>query len=111
MKKAVLIFGCVAALLSGQSKGKQRSRTFTGVVTDSMCATGDHSHMKMGSDDRECTIACVEAHGADYVLSDGHLVYVLSDAKQGLEFAGQKVIVTGSLKGTMLEVQAIRAVK
>ena len=108
MRNAALTLVIASALLSAQGK---QAQTFHGVVTDSMCATGDHSRMKMGPNDRECTIACVLGHGADYVLSDGRNVFVLDDAKKGEEFAGQKVRVTGVLKGSTLVVQAIAAVK
>lgn len=81
-----------ALMVSAQ--GRQR---FTGVITDSMCATGDHSQMQMGSNDAECTIACIDSHGAAYVLYDGKEAYVLSDQKTPEEFAGKKVIVTGTL--------------
>ena len=74
--------------------GKQ---TFTGVITDSMCETGDHSRMRMGSNDAECTIACVQAHGAQYVLYDGKESYTLSDQQKPEKFAGKKVTVTGTL--------------
>jgi hypothetical protein len=72
---------------------------FTGVVTDSMCATGDHSQMRMGPTDGECTVACVQAHGATYVLYDGKHAYNLSDQKTPERFAGKKVTVTGTLDG------------
>ena len=72
-------------------------RKFTGAVTDSMCAKGDHSQMQMGPTDAECTIACVGAHGAMYVLYDGKQAWTLSDQKAGEKFAGQKVNVTGTL--------------
>ena len=72
---------------------------FTGVITDSMCADGDHSHMKMGPTDGECTKACVETHDAMYVLYDGKNAYVLSDQKMPEKFAGKKVTVTGTLDG------------
>ena len=70
---------------------------FTGVITDSMCADGDHSHMKMGPTDGECTKACVSEHDAMYVLYDGKSAYVLSDQKTPEKFAGKKVTVTGTL--------------
>ncbi len=44
-------------------------QTFTGTITDSMCPTGDHSKMRMGPTDAECTEAC--SCGASYVLYDG----------------------------------------
>src|SRR4051812_19112576 len=91
----------------------QSNRSFTGVITDSMCATGDHSRMRMGSNDAECTIACIEAHGAQYVLYDGQEAYTLSDQKTPEKFAGTKVTVTGTLdaKTKTLRVDLIAAAK
>jgi hypothetical protein len=62
-----------------------------------MCAKGDHSQMKMGPTSAECTIACVDAHGASFVLWDGKAAYNLSDQKISEKFAGKKVSVTGTL--------------
>jgi hypothetical protein len=75
----------------------QRSQTFTGVVTDAMCAMGDHRVMRMGPNDADCARACVDAHGAQYVLFDGKRAYVLSDQKTSDTFAGQRVRVVGML--------------
>lgn len=91
----------------------QRKQTFTGVITDSMCERGDHSHMRMGSTDAECTIACVQAHGALYVLFDGKEVYTLSNQETPEKFAGQKVMVTGTLdaKTKTIQMESIAAAK
>ena len=70
-----------------------------GVITDSMCSLGDHSRMKMGSNDAECTLACVDAHGATFVLWDGKETYTLSDQKTPEKFAGKRVTVSGTLSG------------
>jgi uncharacterized protein DUF5818 len=91
MKILALLLG--VAVLSA-APGKQ---TFTGVITDSMCANGDHSAMRMGPTAGECTVACVMAHGALYVLLDGKRTYELKDQRTPEEFAGQKVRVTGTL--------------
>lgn len=86
---------------------------FTGTITDSMCAQGDHSQMKMGPTDGECTIACVEAHGASYVLYDGKQAWTLSDQKTPEKFAGKKVTVTGALDGNtgIIRVDSITAAR
>ena len=84
----LVIAGCCAA---------QGKKSFTGKITDSMCATADHSHMGMGPTDKDCTIACVMAHGALYVLYDGKKVYELTDQAMPEKFAGQKVTVSGAL--------------
>jgi len=70
---------------------------FRGVITDDNCDNGDHSHMKMGDTDSECTVACINAHGASYVLFDGKAAYTLSDQKSPERFAGKKVKVVGTL--------------
>jgi hypothetical protein len=97
-----LIFGLLAIAALALAAGKQ---TFTGVVTDSMCSDGDHSHMKMGPTDAECTTACVSIHGASYVLYDGKQTYTLSDQKTPEKFAGKKVMVTGTLDGKTKTIQ------
>jgi len=86
---------------------------FTGVITDSMCSNGDHSQMRMGPTAAECTNACVEAHGASYVLYDGKQSYTLSDQKTPEKFAGKKVTVTGMLdtKTKTIHVESITAAK
>ena len=88
-------------------------QTFTGTITDSMCSNGDHSQMKMGPTDAECTKACVEVHGAMYVLFDGKQTYTLSDQKTPEKFAGKKVTVTGALdaKTKTIQVDSIAASK
>jgi len=83
----------------------QQTRTFTGVITDDMCAYTGHASMRMGPTDAECTHACVDAHDAAYVLADGKHVYKLSDADAAKAFAGKKVKVVGTLDeatGTIL---------
>ena len=56
--------------------------TYTGVITDNMCARAVHSSMRMGPTDADCTKACVSAHDAKYVLYDGKTAYTLSDQKK-----------------------------
>jgi hypothetical protein len=88
-------------------------QTFVGVITDSMCEDGDHSHMRMGPTDAECTKACLDAHGASYVLYDGKQAYVLSDQNRPEKFAGKRVTVTGTLdaKTKTIAVESIDASK
>jgi hypothetical protein len=108
MKLPLLSFLAIAVLAA--APGKQQ---FTGVVTDGMCATGDHSQMRMGPTDAECTIACVQAHGALYVLYDGKRAWTLSDQQTPEKFAGKKVTVTGTAdaKTMTIHVDSIAAAK
>jgi hypothetical protein len=98
----------VAALSA--APGKQ---TFTGIITDDMCGKAGHAQMRMGPTDAECTIACISAHGATYVLYDGTEVYTLSDQRTPEQFAAQRVRVTGTLdvKTKTIQVESIRAAK
>jgi hypothetical protein len=107
MKPLVLSLLTIAALALAQDK------KFTGVITDSMCDQADHSAMKMGPTDAECTVACIEEHGATYVLWDGKQTYTLSDQKMPEKFAGKKVTVTGTLdaKTKTIHVTSIIAAK
>ena len=99
---------CTLLLVAGLSPAQER-RTFTGTITDSMCPTGIHSQMRMGPNDGACTIACIEAHGSTYVLYDGKNAYNLSDQKMPEQFAGKKVVVTGTLdeRNATLQVSSI----
>ena len=92
MEPLLLSLLAVAALSA--APGKQ---TFTGTITDNMCAKADHSHMRMGPTDAECTMACISAHGATYVLYDGKDVYTLSDQQLPEKFAARRVRVVGTL--------------
>ena len=103
-----LILSLLAVAALSAAPGKQ---TFTGTITDSMCANAGHSQMRMGPTDAECTIACISAHGATYVLYDGKDVYTLSDQQTPEKFAAQKVRVAGTLdaKTNTIQVHAITA--
>lgn len=91
----------------------QRKQTFAGAITDSMCPAGDHSKMRMGPTAAECTIACVDAHGASFVLYDGKNVFALNDQKTSEKFAGKRVRVTGTLDAAArtIHVDSITAAK
>lgn len=110
MTRGLVVFTLAAVAAFAAPPGK---KTFTGVITDSMCSDGDHSRMKMGPTDAECTKACVDVHGASLVLYDGKVVYTLSDQKKPEQFAGKKVTVTGTLdaKTTTIQVDSISAAK
>jgi hypothetical protein len=108
MKPLLLGLLVIAALTAAPEK-----HTFSGVITDSMCARGDHSKMQMGPTDAECTKACIMEHGATYVLFDGNHAYDLSDQQAPEKFAGQRVTITGVLdaKTMTIKVDSMAAVK
>ena len=115
---AALAIGPIAAKAAGTgllamsaARGKQ---TFTGTITDNLCANARHSEMRMGTTDAECTIACIAAHGATYVLSDDKgAYYTLSDQQKAEKFAAQKVRVLGTLdvKTRTIQVKSMTAAK
>ena len=105
-----LVFPVLAAVATLSAAGKQ---TFTGTITDNMCARAGHAQMQMGPTDADCTVACISIHGASYVLSDGKKVYVLSDQRTPEKFAGQKVKIVGTLdtKTSTIQVDSISSAK
>jgi hypothetical protein len=106
MRFSIAAILLVSALATGQG-----AQTFAGVISDDMCELGDHSRMRMGANDAECTRACVASHGAAYVLVDGKNIYTLSDEKMPEKFAGQRVRVVGTLnvKTKLIQVDSISA--
>ena len=108
MKSLLIGVLAVAALTAGQ-----RKQTFTGTITDSQCADAYHGRMRMGDTDAECAKACIDEHGATYVLYSSGAAYELTDQKAPAAFAGKKVTVTGSLdaKTKTIKVESIVAAK
>lgn len=103
----------VFALLLAFVQTAPRTSTFTGTISDSECANANHAGMRMGETDAECVTACIEQHGATYVLYDGSVSYRLSDQKAAAAFAARKVTVAGTLdeKSRTIQVQSIAAAK
>lgn len=109
-----LVYLCLAFVLTtsltfaGPKAGKAgpEHKTFSGEISDKMCGL---KHMMAGSA-KECTLKCVDG-GSKFVLADtaNNKVYDLSDQTKPKEFAGQKVKVTGTLKGDTIEVASIEA--
>jgi uncharacterized protein DUF5818 len=102
---------CFAFLLAGGialASPKSAPKTFVGNISDSMCGL---KHMMAGGD-KACTLECVKG-GSKFVLADPATgkVYELTDQKKPAEFAGQKVKVTGSLKGDVITETSIEAAK
>ena len=111
MKSVVVMALLVVAAVSADQK--TQTQTFTGLITDEMCPTGDHSKMRMGNTAADCTRACVAAHASRYVLYDGKRAYILSDQKTPDALAAQKVTVRGTLDtATMtIRVESLAAAK
>ena len=102
MKKQIILALASAALMS--------AATFSGTITDDMCAKADHKDMKMGTDEK-CVTECIKGMGGKYVLFDGKDSWALSDQKAPAKFAAKKVTVTGTLdaKTKTIKVEKIEA--
>jgi hypothetical protein len=96
--------------------GQMGPKTFTGEVTDTICAkSGSHDEMmakmqRMGRDKETCTKQCAQL-GAKYVLLDeaSKSVYSLDDQAKAERFAGHKVRVAGVLEGNQIRVSNVEA--
>jgi len=113
MQRYVILTLLVTLLAVAVLSAAPPKQTFTGTITDGMCAKADHSQMQMGPTDGLCTTACVSIHGATYVLYDGKNTYALSNQKAPEKLAGQKVKIVGTLdaKSKTIQVDSITAAK
>lgn len=105
----IVPFFLAAALLTAAAPPE--SRTYRGVITDTMCK---RLHAMNVSPDSKCVIDCVgDGKTYKYALIVGDEIYTLSDQQTPAKFAAQKVEVKGVLypKTKILKVEAIKAVK
>jgi len=98
-------------LMAGLSLAAPKDQTYTGEITDSACATMG-SHAGMGKPAEDCTLACIQ-RGAKFVLfnATAKTIYQLDDQKKPAQFAGAKVVVTGTLDDSTktIHVMAIKS--
>ena len=85
--------------------------TLTGEISDAACGASHAKMMTQHKDlksDRDCTLACVKA-GSKYVLvSDGKVYNIDNQFLPALEQqAGQRVTVTGDVKGDTITISKI----
>jgi hypothetical protein len=104
---SVLLALCLTSFLALSAFAKDKS--YTGVVSDSMCGA-KHA---MPGDDASCTRMCV-GKGSKYALVVGDKVYTLDTAdKTALatldKQAGAKVIVMGTDKDNTISVSSVKA--
>ena len=90
--------------------GVASAETFTGIITDTLCGPS-HSMMKNHPAD-QCVKMCAKGQYS-YALFDGMNVIKLSDQKKLVQFAAQRVKVTGTLdpKTNTIKVSSIEAVE
>jgi starvation-inducible outer membrane lipoprotein len=113
MKKLALLL-CVLLIPAALAVAGQAGKSFTGEIMDSQCAMmGSHDQMMKSmhaKDAKDCTIQCAKM-GGKYVLYNAaeKTTYQFDNQTKPAQFAGQKVTVTGSLKGKTLHVEKIEA--
>jgi len=104
MKKALLtVLGSAVLVLFAVGSSAAADRAYSGQIMDSACAQmGSHDAMANGHANakaaKACTLTCVKG-GAKFVLYDAasKTVYKLDDQQKPVQFAGEKVKVTGTL--------------
>ena len=79
--------------LAGALGAADAPRTFTGVITDTLCGA-NHAMMKAQSD-ASCVKLCVKGSG-QYALFDGQNILKLTDQKTPAKFTAQRVKVAGA---------------
>jgi hypothetical protein len=93
-------------LIAGASLAAEQ--TWTGTITDTMCAQSHHSNIEHAQErsgkkmtDQECTVGCVMHRGQKYVLVAGGKTYQIENQDHpGLaEHAARLVKVAGNLSG------------
>lgn len=109
---AVLSLSMISALatigVAQKTKTKTSApRTVSGYISDSSCGL---QHME-GMNEKDCTLMC--AKNGKFVLADRDrkVVYQLDSVGQekARDFAGQKVKITGRIRGKTIRVTAIEA--
>ncbi len=102
----------LSLILTGLVFAQSAPKTYTGVITDTMCGA-DHAHMGVSPDDK-CVRECVKSGNGKWkyaLLAADKKMYVLSDQQTPEKFAAKKVKVTGTLyeKTGVLKVDKIEA--
>jgi hypothetical protein len=111
MKKSITLFA--AAALMAAAPLIAADKTWNGTISDSMCGmkhpAGEHGGT---SGDAECTKGCVEK-GAKYVfVSNGKVYKIANQDFEALKaHAGEKVALSGEMKGDEITVSKIEAGK
>ena len=102
----------LAVAFGGLLAAADQSRTFVGVVTDTMCGA---KHTMGISPDAKCVRECVKMDPSKwkYALYDGKNVYTLSDQQTPGKFAAERVKVSGVLyeKTRIIKVEKIEAAR
>jgi hypothetical protein len=96
------IFTAVAALALGISASAVAAE-FKGFVEDTNCAS------KPGmKDNAECAQKCIKGGSPAVLVGEDGTVYKIANQDKIVDYAGQKVTVTGSVKGDTITVDSVK---
>ena len=119
MKPILLAIVLVASWQAGLCADTAGAQTFHGEISDSSCAMNVHSlsssHAEMlkrkttGTDAASCARYCVKNMGSNFVLVTKKDVYHLADEQKAEPFAGEKVVIRGTLdkKTETIQIESI----
>jgi hypothetical protein len=112
MKRALL--AAAAIVLGSAAAAFAADQTLTGTIGDSKCGASHKAMTEHNKDltDRSCTEACVKG-GAKYILSSGGKVYTLENQNDPAlaMYAGERVTVTGEVRGNTIAATKISKAK
>ncbi|HEY7289127.1 MAG TPA: hypothetical protein VH583_04760 [Vicinamibacterales bacterium] len=110
MKLAIGLAASLSMLVSASVLAQGGS--WTGQISDSMCKA-KHEEAAEGAGkmaDHDCTVSCVKGGSKYVLLVDGKVYQIANQTVAGLsEHAGDKVKVTGELKGDTIQISKIDA--
>jgi len=113
MKKTFTLFA--AAILMAAAPALAADKTWNGTISDSLCGAkhpgGEHDGKKMT--DADCAKVCVNEHGGKWVFLSEGKTYTIANQDFGAlkEHAGEKVALTGEMKGDAITVSKVEASK
>jgi Protein of unknown function (DUF5818) len=97
MKRTVALF----AIAAGFSFSAMAA-DYTGTIIDQMC-----SGKPAMKGDVECATKCIKGGSPAVLLTDDGKVYKIADQAKVIPHAGQKVTISGKLKGDTLSVDKV----
>jgi hypothetical protein len=113
MMKRILVCAVALAVVAGLSLAAVSTnadeKSWTGYVTDSMCAAKGGPSVK----DAKCATMCVNDHGGKWVLyTPGAKSFpILAPADKVAEHAGHYVTVKGTMDGDTIKVTSVTMAK
>ena len=109
---------CIAAFLTLAGANVVAEQTWTGTITDTMCAVTHQSNIEHARErsgktmtNQECTVGCVMHRGQKYVLvSEGKTYQIENQDYADLPtHAARAVRMTGTLAGNTIKISRIAA--